>query len=150
MATRPEYEHRTETAQRDQPPRAQPAAAAPRVTDHLANERTFLAWIRTSLAIIGLGFVMAKFSVWLRQFLAPTQPGVPLPRAGLSLPAGLTLMAFGAVVAVLGLVRHRAVERGIARGEFHPAHGLTALVALAVVAVAAALIVYLAVSAPVR
>ena len=37
-----------------------------RVSDYLANERTFLAWIRTSIAVMSLGFVVAKFSLWLR------------------------------------------------------------------------------------
>jgi len=120
--------------------------SAPRIADHLANERTFLAWIRTSLAIIGLGFVMAKFSVWLRQFLAADRPNIPLPRPGLSLPAGLALMGFGALVAVLALVRYRTVERGIARGEFRSAHGMMALVTVGVVVVAVSLIVYLATS----
>ena len=124
--------------------------SGPRTTDHLANERTFLAWIRTSLAIIGLGFVMAKFSVWLRQFLAADRPNIPLPRPGLSLPAGLALMAFGALVAVLALVRFRTVERGIARGEFRSAFVTTALVTVVVVIVAVALIVYLATSSPLR
>ena len=32
--------------------------------DHLANERTFLAWIRTSIAFIGFGFVIVKFAVF--------------------------------------------------------------------------------------
>jgi uncharacterized membrane protein YidH (DUF202 family) len=93
---------------------------------------------------------MAKFSVWLRQFFAADRPNVPVPRPGLSLPAGLVLMAFGALVAVLALVRYRAVERGIARGEFRSAHGLTALVSIAVAVVAVALIVYLATSSPIR
>jgi hypothetical protein len=39
----------------------------PRVADHLANERTFLAWIRTSIGIMGFGFVVVKFSRFLRQ-----------------------------------------------------------------------------------
>jgi hypothetical protein len=38
-----------------------------RASEYLANERTFLAWIRTSIAIISLGFVIAKFGVWLRE-----------------------------------------------------------------------------------
>jgi putative membrane protein len=38
-----------------------------KATEYLANERTFLAWIRTSIAVITLGFVIAKFGVWLRE-----------------------------------------------------------------------------------
>ena len=33
--------------------------------DHLANERTFLAWIRTSIGIMAFGFVVVKFSLFL-------------------------------------------------------------------------------------
>ena len=142
-----------------QPDREVPPSS--HTTDHLANERTFLAWIRTSVALISLGFVVAKFSVWLRQFLATvtaqrgvTEPivdagrAVALPKTGASLPAGLALMAFGALVAVLALVRHQAVGRAIDRGEFHPAHGLVWLVTIAVVLAAVAFIVYLAATAP--
>ena len=45
-----------------------------RATAYLANERTFLAWIRTSIAIISLGFVVAKFSLWLRKLAAQLHP----------------------------------------------------------------------------
>ncbi|HQT34040.1 MAG: YidH family protein [Thiobacillus sp.] len=45
-----------------------------RATEYLANERTFLAWIRTSIAIISLGFVVAKFSLWLRELAAQLHP----------------------------------------------------------------------------
>ena len=38
-----------------------------KVSDHLANERTYLAWLRTGIATIGLGFVVAKFGLALRQ-----------------------------------------------------------------------------------
>src|SRR5205085_9848799 len=38
-----------------------------KVTDHLANERTFLAWIRTGLAIIAFGFVVERFGLLLRE-----------------------------------------------------------------------------------
>lgn len=40
------------------------------VTEHLANERTFLAWVRTSLGLIGLGFVLARMGLFLRQLAA--------------------------------------------------------------------------------
>jgi uncharacterized membrane protein YidH (DUF202 family) len=35
---------------------------------HLANERTFLSWLRTSIALIGLGFIVARFGLFLREF----------------------------------------------------------------------------------
>ena len=43
-----------------------PASSPSRTRDHLANERTFLAWIRTALALIGLGFVLARLGLFLR------------------------------------------------------------------------------------
>ena len=42
---------------------------------YLANERTFLAWIRTSIALIGLGFVVARFGLFLREFQVVIQQG---------------------------------------------------------------------------
>jgi len=38
-----------------------------RSREHLANERTFLAWIRTSIALMGFGFVIVKFTLFLKQ-----------------------------------------------------------------------------------
>ncbi|HSU69089.1 MAG TPA: DUF202 domain-containing protein, partial [Tepidisphaeraceae bacterium] len=64
----------------------------PRTSDHLANERTFLAWTRTSIAVLGLGFVVAKFSVWLRQLSGRFDDPRPVHHSGLSLPLGIALM----------------------------------------------------------
>ena len=41
---------------------------ADRSQQHLANERTFLSWLRTSIALIGLGFIVARFGLFLREF----------------------------------------------------------------------------------
>ena len=115
-------------------------------SDHLANERTFLAWLRTSIAIIALGFVMAKFSVWLRQFLFTLAPTAKVPSVGASLPAGLALIAFGAIVSLLAYWRYRSVERAIDAGHYRPARGLLMLVTAAVVVVSFAVVVYLLVA----
>lgn len=53
-----------------------------RATEYLANERTFLAWIRTSIAIISLGFVVAKFSLWLRELATQLARRCRLPKRG--------------------------------------------------------------------
>ena len=58
------------------PPQETSAPTDKHASDFLANERTFLAWIRTSVAVISLGFVIAKFRIWLedlaRARLRPT------------------------------------------------------------------------------
>lgn len=120
------------------------AGAPPRVTDHLANERTFLAWVRTSIAIVGLGFVMARFSIWLRQLPVVVDPALRMPKPGVSLPAGIALILFGALIAALSYKRYRTVERAIDGGRFVPARGLLVMMTAAVVIVSLAVVVYLA------
>ncbi len=44
-----------------------PSRSPSRIRDHLANERTYLAWVRTALGLIGLGFVLARMGLFLRQ-----------------------------------------------------------------------------------
>ncbi len=113
-----------------------------RVTEYLANERTFLAWIRTSIAVITLGFVVAKFSLWLRELAFSLR--VPMPaHSGISLPIGLAMMGLGALLAVLALWHYHAVNRALTRGEFRPDRRLVLLATLAVVTLATAMIVYL-------
>lgn len=69
-------------------------------TEHLAVERTFLAWVRTSISIIGLGFVVAKFGVWVRELAARLEPQVQIHSTGMSLPIGVGMMAFGGILTV--------------------------------------------------
>src|SRR6201993_2389371 len=63
-----------------------------RATEYLANERTFLAWVRTSVAVMSLGFVLARFSVWLRELSVQGQTQAPVHRGGISLPIGVAMM----------------------------------------------------------
>ena len=44
-----------------------PEGSARSASNHLANERTFLAWVRTALSLLGLGFVLARMGLFLRQ-----------------------------------------------------------------------------------
>src|SRR6266536_2625555 len=48
----------------------------------LANERTFLAWVRTSIAVMSLGFVIARFSLWMREVATRVNPQDANPRIG--------------------------------------------------------------------
>ncbi|MGW4231480.1 YidH family protein [Streptomyces sp. NPDC004980] len=93
----------------------------------LANERTFLAWIRTALALIGGGFAVDQFL-----------PGLPW-----GVRAGLALALLGAgVLCALRAVNHWVrCERAMRRGEDLPVSRFPALLSLAVAVVAVAMVV---------
>jgi len=113
------------------------------ITDYLANERTFLAWIRTSIAVISLGFVVAKFSVWLRQLAVRLDPQVHTSGTGASLIIGVVMMATGGVLAALSAQRYHAVNRDIESGQVTPSRGLIAFITVMVAALAIILIAYM-------
>jgi putative membrane protein len=70
-----------------------PAEATPKASlvDYLAAERTLLAWIRTGLALMGFGFVLARFALFLQQ-LHLIQGGLPQEHSGFSLWSGTALI----------------------------------------------------------
>jgi putative membrane protein len=116
-------------------------------SEYLANERTFLAWIRTSIAVISLGFVVAKFGVWLRELATRLAPQTPLPSTGLSLPIGVAMMAMGGALAVLAAWHYHLVNLAIERGEVQANRGLIVAVTAGVALLALAMIIYLLVAA---
>src|SRR2546429_4166574 len=68
-----------------------------RVREHLANERTLLAWVRTAIALMGLGFVVARFGLFLRQLAVESGRPVEAEALGLSTPIGVSMVAAGVV-----------------------------------------------------
>jgi putative membrane protein len=129
---------------RDQPERAPPSGS--RNSDHLANERTFLAWIRTSISVIGLGFVVAKFSVWLRELAARLDGPVKASHSRLSLPLGIGMMLIGGVLALVAAWRYRRVTRAINSGRPASDDRTVLVVAIVVIAMTAALIFYMVIT----
>jgi putative membrane protein len=105
------------------------AAVNGRASDHLANERTFLAWIRTSISMIVFGFVVAKFGITLREVL-PTQYRGP-NESGLSLAIGVGFMSMGIFMALVSTVRYRSTMKQLMAGRFAPAD--TAVTVLGVI-----------------
>lgn len=86
------------------------------VRDFFAAERTLLAWVRTGLALMGFGFVVAKFGLFLRE-MADVQ-GLPIPRQfGPALFFGTLLVVFGVIVTACSAVNHWRSIRRLSRGE---------------------------------
>ncbi len=113
----------------------------------LANERTFLAWIRTSISIISLGFVVAKFSVWLGEMAVRADPQAQPHSTETSLPIGVTMMTLGGMLAVFAAWRYHIVNGEIERGVMRPTRGFVILLTTMVAMLAVAMIVYMLLTA---
>lgn len=73
-----------------------------------AAERTLLAWLRTGLTIIALGFVVARFGLFLQLLTAQMHPGAAdQARAGSSAALGVVFVVVGAVAILMATVQHR-------------------------------------------
>src|SRR3954465_2327258 len=127
----------------DTPVGEKPAAD---VRDHLAAERTLLAWIRTGLALMGFGFVVARFGLFLRELAAArgeTKPSAQTP--GYSLWFGVALVAVGVLVNIFAAWDHRRIVRGLRAGDIEATKDSRMGVVLAVLlaAIGAAMTAYL-------
>jgi putative membrane protein len=124
-----------------------------KASEYLSAERTFLAWMRTSISVITLGFVVAKFGVWLRELSKRLQPGTGVgpggngTGTGLSLPIGVAMMAVGAVLAILAVWHYHIVNKAIERGEVRANRAMVISVALSIACIAAVMIIYMLVAA---
>lgn len=101
-------------------PQLTPAELDPRIP--LAAERTLLAWIRTGLAMMGFGFVVARFGLFLRELegMHPQPEGAAHP-FGLSLWFGVVLTVLGVAVTVLAAFTHmRLLDRLSRREPYQP------------------------------
>lgn len=92
-----------------------PSKPPDRQREHQANERTFLAWLRTSIALIGFGFAIARFGLFIHQFQA-SDPAAETNSQGL----GVGLVCFGVAVIVLAAWRYNQVFLQIERGAYQP------------------------------
>ena len=99
-----------------------------KASDHLANERTFLAWIRTSISVIVFGFVVAKFGITLREFLR--MQGNTRHESGMSLAIGVGFMAMGIFMALISLVRYRTTMQRLNADEFQAADTIVVVLGL--------------------
>ncbi len=88
----------------------------------MAAERTFLAWIRTGIALMAFGFVVARLGLFLSSVsVAGAAP--PLGGSGYSLLLGLALLGLGILVCAVSAFRHQSYIAGIDAGNFRAAFG---------------------------
>jgi putative membrane protein len=97
--------------------------------DHAANERTFLAWVRTAIAVMAFGFLIERFDLFL-QMAAPSLAGRTLSPAGGSI-AGFALIILGTAMVAVAAVRFLITAKQIDSDRPHPSTGARIDLALA-------------------
>src|SRR5271170_3881099 len=107
-----------------------------------AAERTFLAWIRTGLALMGFGFVVARFGIFLQQ-LVLDRGYQPARSSGVSVVLGVCLVATGVAVCLASAWRHVLLIRALKKGEVLAIRPSTLAIALALVLAAVGLLMTL-------
>jgi putative membrane protein len=112
-------------------------------SDYLAAERTFLAWIRTGLALMGFGFVVARFGLFLEALhFAPSN--LQVRPYGPSFWFGTALIVLGVVVNIVSALNHFRLVRELNRGDvlFNRPSWLAMTVAFILAAVGLAMAIY--------
>ncbi|HEX5324807.1 MAG TPA: DUF202 domain-containing protein [Capsulimonadaceae bacterium] len=116
--------------------------AADNIRDHLANERTFLAWVRTSIALMGFGVVIARLRFMLIEGGAASQNMGPTAGERSTL-LGILFAAIGLLSLLFALIHYQRTRKMIDSGSYKPMGNAITGFAFAILALGVASIAYL-------
>jgi len=94
-------------------------------TNHMANERTFLAWIRTSVGIMAFGFVVEKFTLFMREFTYFfAKEGVTktdfTTQHNYAAIFGIFLVAVGVIIGFISFIKYKQIQKEIDDDTYQP------------------------------
>ena len=119
-------------------------------SDYLANERTFLTWVRTSIGIMAFGFVVVKFSLFVKQISIllgdKDAPEIPADQGHYSAIIGIVLVALGVVSILLSYIRYRVTTKQLEEGVYKHSSLHISLLTACIFLISVLLVYYLVVS----
>jgi len=118
-----------------------------KVTDHLANQRTFLAWMRTGLATITFGFVVERFGLLLRELGLKNATSASTTTIHYSAIIGVALVLLGVITMITALFSFLQIRRSIDQERFHPNATFEIVLTVLASLIGLLLAIYLALSA---
>lgn len=92
---------------------------------------------------MGFGFVIVKFAVFLRQISFALGDKTPMSGNGYSSIIGVTMVALGAIMAILSYLRYQSIEKQLNNNVYFPSRWLSALVTVSIITGSVLLVLYL-------
>jgi putative membrane protein len=119
-----------------------------RLQQYLANQRTFLSWVRTSIALIGLGFAIERFSIFLLQFRLIADPNAAGNAASAttheySALIGIGMIVMGTALIVYALKNYLDSNKTIASGKYTPRNTIIYTTSAAIIGLGVIMIIFL-------
>ena len=135
-------ENATNIVEGQQVPLPKHVGTSKKVTDHLANQRTFLAWIRTGLATITFGFVVERFGLLLRElgFKIGLIEVLPIHYSSFF---GVSLTLLGVIMMIVALLEFLQIRRSIDSERFHPPATFSIILTILAALIGVLLAIYL-------
>ena len=114
-----------------------------RYTDHAANERTFLAWVRTAIAVMAFGFLIERFDIFIASMASGQSRPSIVHGQQFANAAGLAFVLFGVAMIIIATVRFFRIAKDIDKDEVVPSSGSQFDLALAALLVLLGLSLFL-------
>jgi len=119
-----------------------------RLQQYLANQRTFLSWVRTSIALIGLGFAIERFSLFLQQFRLIANPDTIGNAASATAHDYSALVGIGMIIVGTGLIvyalkNYLESNKTIASGKYMPKNAIIYTASATIIGLGIIMIIFL-------
>jgi inner membrane protein YidH len=119
-----------------------------RSQQYLANQRTFLSWVRTSIALIGLGFAIERFSIFLQQFrliagtdtIGDTSSATAYEYSAL---VGIGMIIVGTSLIVYALKNYLDTNKTIASGRYMPKNAIIYTASATIIGIGLIMLIFL-------
>ncbi len=117
------------------------------INEHMANERTFLSWVRTGIGIMVFGFVIVKFSLFINQLPSDFFQNSDIPKNGFTVFIGIALVFTGALTILISYWKYRQTHKLLQKGEYLYSTLLVTILTVTIFLMSMIIIAYLLIGA---